>query len=750
MKLFTWLTASVSLLSRIHSKTVDESLTGALLTFPDASDGPLFNKTFEVAPAQFGYQAYGGTMKGQLVLPANETFHKECPRCSSGQSTLCDSVGTEPTGLNPYIHYIQDWFIEEDDITDYILVIDRQDCYFVNKIEFAQQLGASGVIICDYQPEHLFTMWMPQDWNDDIDIPAVLLSYDDCRVLMAHLGVTNWSPTLSSSQVAQMGYPTPESMNWTVATIEWGLPHPDDMVEYDLWTSSNDYLGSKFKHNFNETAIRLDLANDTIFTPHMYILNGSHWMCDEVDDAGNPTLPCGKQCTNSGRYCAVDPEYDITIGLDGSDVIQENLRSLCVWEFDKEFGKNKLDDIMWWDYAVLWDENCGVYANSSMNFHATCSYQQMDALKPDGSLSAYVQQCIVDSGGYGDTDGLNTILKRETRLKYNQSIYAVPLVAVNGFLIHGNIDCEPPVTAATCEVLAAICAGFVDGTQPDVCYVTPAPTVANCTQADRDCAGTCFGSYQMDACDQCLPISSHDWNKCIGCNGNTNGTQFDCEGTCGGHYAVNPCGYCKDTRHAEFETFGIDCNGGCEIDVQLDECGECLKLSDEKRNACFGCDGVKDSGKELNACGMCELATDPNFDTYGRDCTGNCTSSYVDTRYEDKCGQCLLPNDPAWDDCPEATTAEEVMIEHKEDELVTVIVVVVIIGVMVVAAACLIIYFLYKKQKVINQRFDSLAATYVHMDDNPKHSVPVQSAPRQASKPSTLTSVPDQEEDDEQ
>ena len=70
----------------------------------------------------------------------------------------------------------------------------------------------------------------------------------------------------------------------------------------------------------------LDRANDTVFTPHYYILNGSHWNCDSSH------LRCGNQCSNSGRYCAVDPEYDLNNGISGMDVVQENLRQLCIWK----------------------------------------------------------------------------------------------------------------------------------------------------------------------------------------------------------------------------------------------------------------------------------------------------------------------------------------------------------------------------------------------------------------------------------
>ena len=71
----------------------------------------------------------------------------------------------------------------------------------------------------------------------------------------------------------------------------------------------------------------LDLANNTLFTPHYYILDGRNWKCD------TKFPKCGNQCTNQGRYCAVDPERDLDLGISGLDVVQEDLRQLCIWKF---------------------------------------------------------------------------------------------------------------------------------------------------------------------------------------------------------------------------------------------------------------------------------------------------------------------------------------------------------------------------------------------------------------------------------
>jgi len=757
---------SSTLFIKANTKTVEESDTGALLSFPTVTDGALYNKSWEVSPAQFGYHAYGGSLEGVVIPAANSTFHKQCPR--------------EPEGLNPFIHYINDWFVGEA-VTDYILMVDRLDCYFVDKIEVAQSLGASGVIICDWKSESLFTMWMPSDWKDDVDIPAVLLQKEHCETLYDHIGVTNWDP----QNIENAQWPDEETIKWTTATIEWGLPHEDDRVEWQLWTSSNDMLGSEFKHNFNTTAIKLDLAGDTLFAPHMYILNGSHWGCDSpsVNSTGGQHFPCGRQCTNGGRYCSVDPEFDLEIGLDGLDVIQENLRSLCVWEYDKANaagaaeGDFEGDDVVWWDYAVLWDENCGVLADSTDNFSLECSMEQMDALKPDQSLSQYVTQCVADSGGSGYQDGPNTLLSGETSLRSTSSIYAVPMVRVNEFTIHGNIDCAPPVTKASCEVLAAICAGFLEGTEPEVCHLTPAPTTVTCESADEDCSGECYGSHLVDECDQCLLVSSHEWNACIGCNGQADNAQFDCEGTCGGHYAVNDCGYCKDQRLPSFADFGKDCNGGCNMTLKEDRCGQCVAESDQRWDDCVGCDNVANSGKVFNECGYClspdtdgfdtvgkdcrgkcgDLYTfdecdeckavdddtrndclgcdgrpnsgyerndcdecisvnDANFADYGKDCKGQCASSVQETHYVDECGTCLLPSDERWNQCVPEVTAEGGDLEKKESELTTIIVIVCVVAFLIVIAAAIIIGALKKRQDAIKERFDSLASTYHHMD----------------------------------
>ena len=92
-----------------------------------------------------------------------------------------------------------------------------------------------------------------------------------------------------------------------------------------------------------------------------------------------------------------------------------------------------------------------------------------------------------------------------------------------------------------------------------------------------------------DECGQCLGTDDENWNSCI-----------DCDGVVNGNKAENPCGFCIVSSLANFATYGMDCRGDCraesEEEYSWDECGQCLKTEDDKRDKCVGCDDIPNSG----------------------------------------------------------------------------------------------------------------------------------------------------------
>ena len=222
-------------------------------------------------------------------------------------------------------------------------VIVNTDCFFTLKAWIAQQAGAAAILVADNKAEPLITMDTPEEDKSDADylqnitIPSALItkSLGD-SIKSAHSG----------GDMVNM------KLDWTES-----VPHPDERVEYELWTNSNDQWGKKcdtqieFLKNFKGAAQILEKGGHTQFTPH-YIT----WYCPE---AFTLSKQCKSQCINHGRYCAPDPEQDFTKGYDGKDVVVQNLRQACVYRVLNETGK----PWVWWDYVTDFHIRCSMKEN---------------------------------------------------------------------------------------------------------------------------------------------------------------------------------------------------------------------------------------------------------------------------------------------------------------------------------------------------------------------------------------------------
>ncbi|KAM0877573.1 hypothetical protein ACQ4PT_035371 [Festuca glaucescens] len=203
--------------------------------------------------------------------------------------------------------------------------------------------------------------------------------------------------------------------------LDWreSLPHPDERVEYEFWTNSNDECGPKcdmqmdFVKSFRGTAQVLEQKGYTQFTPH-YIT----WYCPE---AFVVSKQCKSQCINHGRYCAPDPEQDFSKGYDGKDVVVQNLHQVCVFKVANDSGKPWL----WWDYVH--------------DFAIRCPMKEK---KYTHECATQVIKSLIGHGKRGDV----TIL---------------PTLVVNNRQYRGKLDKG--------AVLKAICSGFEETTEPAIC-----------------------------------------------------------------------------------------------------------------------------------------------------------------------------------------------------------------------------------------------------------------------------------------
>lgn len=127
-------------------------------------------------------------------------------------------------------------------------------------------------------------------------------------------------------------------------------------VEWEFWSNSNDECGykcdrqRKFVADFASTAEYLEKGGYTSFTPHYITLQCP---AEYLEDAF-----CRSQCINRGRYCEQDPDGNLTAGFSGADVVEQNLRQLCVFEW----GRDQKKPYIWWKYVTENGNRCSMGA----------------------------------------------------------------------------------------------------------------------------------------------------------------------------------------------------------------------------------------------------------------------------------------------------------------------------------------------------------------------------------------------------
>jgi len=329
----------------------------------------------------------------------------------------------------------------------YILMVDRGGCTFVQKVRNAQRAGAAGVIIADdtclctagdlctpdpgEECESNEPIMADDGSGADITIPSFLMFKEDADPVKAELKANH---------------------NVRIE-MAWALPNPDARVEYELWTIPTDKISEPFQKEFKEAAIAL--GKHAQFTPHMYIYDGIKSGC-QSDDGENE---CYNLCTNSGRYCATDPDNDLDHGISGADVVKESLRRICIW---KIHGDADGIGVEWWDYINEFMFRCD---NEKFFANEDCAKDAMQHASVDYNK---VQMCMKDSGGL-EGDVKNTVLEEQLSAKETSGVVILPATYVNNTPLRGELEFA--------TVFKAICAGFSKGSEPQVCI-----QCANCKE----------------------------------------------------------------------------------------------------------------------------------------------------------------------------------------------------------------------------------------------------------------------------
>ncbi|GAB4818464.1 hypothetical protein N2152v2_005510 [Parachlorella kessleri] len=386
-----------------------------------------------MALSNFGSPKYGGSIMGKLIYVDKD--YKQDFTCSPPCRFACQDFSSATPKLD----------LRLDSKENYIMLIDRgpvdagtSPCKFAEKVWNAQGAGAKGAIVVNYE-DRLTTMEAPDSDDEanykylaNITIPATFITKSSGDALKGLL------------RRDQAVYVT---MDWTDA-----LPKKQQ-VSWEFWTNSNDECGPvcevqrEFVKAMVPVAKEFDQHGWTRFTPH-YIV----WVCPA---SYRSTAECRSQCVRQGRYCSPDPDGNLKEGYSGADVVQENLRELCVFKLANASGR----PFEWWDYVTRFAEQCQM---DEKKYGQECGEKVFEQLNSDGwsSLDA-LRQCIGDQNEDSDHPIMEEQLVAQRGNDKEGEVFILPTIRVNDVQYRGKL--------AVTEVLRAICAGFTEGNRPDAC-----------------------------------------------------------------------------------------------------------------------------------------------------------------------------------------------------------------------------------------------------------------------------------------
>jgi len=303
-----------------------------------------------------------------------------------------------------------------------IVVAQRGNCPFYVKAQNAELAGARMLIVVDDKYEDVETKLMVDSagQGESIHIPSVLLTRQAGDKLIESL--RSRDELVSNIRVV----------------YDFSL-NTRDNVEYHIWYSSSNAQSFRFLKDWKQYDEKL--VNSAAMVPHF-----AHFAA--FADPQNPSSP--ENCICGTKYCGTDPDGELD--NTGADVVQEDLRQLCLY---KEYGIS-----YWWKYVLDFEVGC-LYGQSLLE----CSAKLLQSMKVSQSV---IDRCVVNSyrssngqeAGPNNCDS-NILLDQEQDAMTKDGVFMFPSVIINGFMYRGNLVPSNGVFEAVCESFNQM---------PDVCF----------------------------------------------------------------------------------------------------------------------------------------------------------------------------------------------------------------------------------------------------------------------------------------
>lgn len=322
-------------------------------------------------------------------------------------------------GCNPITFLPQDI-----DVSHFIFMFDRGNCSYAMKVKHAQDVGVRAVIIANNIPNQNIEGVEMRDngIGGTLLIPALMISKEDAdRLKQVYI-----------EQGVEL-------------LLGFELPKSKGRISLSLVLSSGNLDSQSFISGFYEIGKLLNKANVDLEV-HFVVIE-----CLACKNKGFSKAE--ENCLGGGRYCAPDPD-EVTSGpLTGRDVMQEDLRQMClleVLESDSSFYSYS----KYFEFQKEFVSKCFDKLNVD-----SCSEGVMKKLQinVDG-----VNQCVKSSFGAGDKVlSTNGKLDEEIEFWRSNGLHLYPAIILNHQTYKGSMD--------NSAILNGICAAYYSQSRPEFC-----------------------------------------------------------------------------------------------------------------------------------------------------------------------------------------------------------------------------------------------------------------------------------------
>lgn len=341
-----------------------------------------FERKIEFAPATFGKVTLGQRYKGELYYDS-DLNNEVCSYSNFANSTNM----TIPQKKKPFV-----------------LMIDRGNCTFVKKAQFAQRFGAFMLVIANTveNQENKDVYMMDNGEGNTVYIETVMITKVDGNFIKDELNKTgnkqlNIEVNFDSNKRDEVYFETVFSS----INVEY----------YDLIKSLREYL------------VALEAEKFT-FYPVYYLETHPSYSLESSQTY--------KDCFFNGKYCSFPTKEFSKLGIkNGQEVLIENLRQICIFK-RRESEKNIT---MFLDYMQEFNESCMNF--NSPNFKSACSKQVLEKIGLKEEAINKIELCISESFKKGviEDSAENDILAQEKAFQEKVGVRINPSIIVNRKLI---------------------------------------------------------------------------------------------------------------------------------------------------------------------------------------------------------------------------------------------------------------------------------------------------------------------------